>query len=358
MLKRRTLRKDLSVTPTEFVGAFPKKGVSIIASKPGVGKTWYVLYNIISLSRQGFKTCTFFGDCPPNVVYDRINNLEDSGEDIPEEMKQMYFLTDAVREKQQMFLTVPEGLHNFCEVLHYERPDVVFIDTFSSLTDIEESSQKDTAELFQKLIVIAEKYNCAIVIIHHLRKSSRKERAMSVDLDDIIGSSIITRLASLVVVLTKDRETGRVYINVVKTWYQEQEIPTMFKVTTEDSGYVKIRISNTHAGVKPSSGSKAMILDFIARFYEKRGEHGNTFVIDNVVAELGISHTLARNTLNAMAKEEKPYISVQCVGNRRFYTIIDKNYSDHYNTVIINQGGTPNGSSDNPINEQVHSQAE
>ena len=330
MLSRRTLHKDLSIAPTEFIGVFPKKGVSIIASKPGVGKTWYVLYNMITLAREGKKVCSFFGDCPPNVIYDRINALEDTGEDSAENLKQMYFLTDAVKEKQKMMLTNPEGLHNFCEVLHNERPDLVFIDTFSSLTEIEESSQKDTAELFQKLIIVAEMYNCAIVIVHHLRKSSRKERAMSIDLDDIIGSSIITRLASLVLVLSKDRETKRVYINVVKTWYQENEIPEMFKVVTQDNGYVKILISNTHTRNAANSGTRAMILDYLAKFWEDRENKGNTFVIDSVVAELRISHTLARNTLNAMAKEEVPLINIKTVGNRNFYTF-DKNYETYYN---------------------------
>lgn len=339
MLSKRALVKDSTIPATEFVGTFPKKGVSIIASKPGIGKTWYVLHNIITLSREGFKTCTFFGDCPPNVIYDRVNSMEDSGEEIPEERKQMYFLTDAVKEKKNMILTEPEGLHNFCEVLHYEKPDIVFIDTFSSLTTIEENSQKETANLFQKLLVVAEKYNCAIVIVHHLRKSSRKERAMSIDLDDVIGSSIITRLASIVLVLTKDKESQKIFVNVVKSWYASNEIPKCFKVKTLDNGYVKILTLHTQGEEQHNRAARAMITDWIVQFYREREKRGNIFVVDVVVAEVKTATSTTREILNALTKEEYPLIKAISTGSnsKKFFQIIDANIEKRYNFSNTNQ---------------------
>ena len=94
---------------------------------------------------------------------------------------------------------------------------------------------------------------------------------------------------------------------------------------------IDILISNTHTHNAANPGSRAMARDFIAEFYKERETKGNTFVIDTVVAKTGLSHTLARNTLNAIANEENPLIKLMKIGNRVFYTLIDKNIENMYN---------------------------
>lgn len=360
MLPSRTLKKDMSLEETQFVSGFPKKGVSIIASKPGVGKTWYMLNIISTLAQKEIKTCSFIGDCPPNVLYDRINKLTDLNFD--PNIAKMYFLTDAVKNKMSMILTQEEGLHNFCEVIHNERPELVFIDTFSSLTDIEESSQKDTAELFQKLIIVAEKYNCAIIINHHLRKSSRKERFMNANLDDIIGSSIITRLASVALILNKDASTGRVLISVAKTWYQDDTFNGQsYKVVNNDDGSVKILTVYMKENTSYTEGKKAMLIDWIVNFYAS-GTRGNIFVVDVPCAELNIGSQTVREILNTLLAEKDPIITSQTLGasKKKLYIIVDKNIKSRYNDAIIEiqERRTPNGGNRGTVQQQSQSQAQ
>lgn len=306
-LSPRFIKKDSSIPPTEFVGGFPRKGISIVASKPGTGKTWFVLYSIITLAKHNIKSCAFFGDCPPNVIYDRINSMylpQDILTEEKQKLMQMYFLTDALKDKKSIILTTEEGMHNFAEVLHYERPEIVFIDTFTSLTTIEENSQKDTSLIFSKLMTLAEKYNCAIIILHHLRKSGRKEREMSSELDDVIGSSIITRLASVVIILEKRNENS-VILRTVKTWYDPEEQPIQgFSITTrDDNGLIEIVPSIVRA--RADTSQLAIVKDWLDTL-----EKGTMFTYSTVSMNCKMSMTSARTQINSLIDSGSELISV------------------------------------------------
>ncbi len=76
----------------------------------------------------------------------------------------------------------------------------------------------------QRFVKLANETKCAIVINHHLRKGNAKQGD---DLDEIIGSSVLTRLAS--VVLTMKKHDDIVTISCAKNWFTTTDT-TKFKL--------------------------------------------------------------------------------------------------------------------------------
>lgn len=199
--------------PPEFIGRFPLGFVSVIASKPGIGKTWYTLYNIISYSKN-FRVSGLFGDCSPILIYDRLRRIvnKPNSDNIF-----CYFLSEIQQSGFIFDLSQEKGINGIKKLIVDNNIQLLFIDTLISFISSDESSQKEITPIMQKLVNIASSTNCAIVINHHLRKQD--VNAKSATIDDVIGSSVITRLAAVVLILSK--HNGMINISTVKNWFCE-----------------------------------------------------------------------------------------------------------------------------------------
>lgn len=235
---RVTIDNLPKINAVDFVGGiFPKRQVSIVASEPGCGKTWAMLQFCADIS-NGWKVgkfygCSFWekqrkslmliGDTGKEMIVDRINKMMLNYITPPEYI--MYFVSDFISEKQPFLLNTEEGCRSIQNLIHFEHPDVVFIDTLISFMVGDENSAKEVGEIFLNLRNMAEEENCAIVINHHFRKTQNgTRRGRNATLNDVIGSSAMSRLASVMIALTrnKDDETRNlVDVMTVKTWYKE-----------------------------------------------------------------------------------------------------------------------------------------
>jgi len=235
------------IEPTDFVGGiFPKRQLSIIASEPGCGKTWLMLrfcnditnqYNYCKFLGQSFiekdrRCLMLIGDTGKEMIIDRINNMV-LKYNKPENYI-FYFVADMIREKHPFLLNTEAGRGAIQGLIHQEKPDIIFFDTLISFMTGDENSAKEIGELFIGLRSMAEEENCAIVLNHHFRKqNSGKGSRGKATLNDVIGSSAMSRLSSVMLALTKDRtriDKNIVNVSTVKTWYKELP-PMQFEIS-------------------------------------------------------------------------------------------------------------------------------
>lgn len=251
---RFTISNAERLNPVDFVGGvFPKRQLSIIASEPGCGKTWAMLKFCADLS-NGYQFGKFFGhsfgyeerkcmmligDTGKEMIIDRLNKLDLKY--IKEQNYIFYFISDMITEKYPFLLNTEEGRSSIQSLIHFERPDIVFFDTLISFMTGDENSAKEIGEIFIGLRGMAEEENCAIVLNHHLRKTAKGEgHRKSVSLNDVIGSSAMARLSSLMIGMTRDRnypDRNIVKVQSVKTWYKEIR-SFEFEILSEDDSEV------------------------------------------------------------------------------------------------------------------------
>ncbi|MBR2207720.1 MAG: hypothetical protein IJ859_02830 [Synergistaceae bacterium] len=105
-----------------------------------------------------------------------------------------------------------------------------------SFRSIDESDQKATTLLMARLQTLAKRFNSAIILTHHLRKTSANDEKQHVDQDAIIGSSALVRQCGNAFIL---RKCGFDILQLccVKAWW---ELPkaTTYKLVKSYDGIV------------------------------------------------------------------------------------------------------------------------
>ena len=249
---KRNLEEDLPAT--QFVGGFPRKFVSVIASAPGTGKTWFVLKTCMDLSTGGN---VFFGLANHQPATKSLIMCGEGGlEMLVERVKAMnmyydpaqiaiYTAADLAAEKIEICLDSHEGLANLRKIIAGEKADIVFIDTLIAFRSDDENAGKETARLLNRLAGIANKLNCAIILTHHTRKKKRKDTG-EITQDDIIGSSAITRLCATAWLLSKEKDDSKL-LRCVKTWWRAPRA-IAWKIDSVPGKSIDIKRLNTLEG--------------------------------------------------------------------------------------------------------------
>lgn len=223
------LEGELCEDNTSFVGLFPRGHVSIVAGEPGIGKTWFMLDFARSLVDGGFlagdfahrysqgKALIFAGETGVRLLGSRLSML--GGCNHPENMRIISLHVCAMRDVNVMINTAI-GRKNVNEAIKEYRPDIVFFDTMISFMSDgkDESSQVDMLDTLRGLTFIAAENKCALVVMHHFRKKQQGVVGART-MDDVIGTSAFTRLASLVVGVFRKEELR--YVKCLKSWWKE-----------------------------------------------------------------------------------------------------------------------------------------
>jgi RecA-family ATPase len=89
------------------------------------------------------------------------------------------------------------------EMVAYLKPELIIIDSLSSVHSKGQNNVEDLRALVGFLIRLAGWANCGVLLIHHIRKPSMGNRMMNVDfgMEDLSGSSYITQQARVVMSL-------------------------------------------------------------------------------------------------------------------------------------------------------------
>ena len=74
--------------------------------------------------------------------------------------------------------------------------------------------------IVKKLASLARDSNLAVVAVHHSRKRLAKERTLSLNQDDVIGSSIFNRLVGLIIGIEPMKEDEKMLlVRPLKSWF-------------------------------------------------------------------------------------------------------------------------------------------
>lgn len=292
---------------TQFIGGFPKEHISVIASAPGTGKTWFVLKNAMDVSTGNVPFCgigqphapakalIMSGEGGLNMLIERARLLKNARN---KDLISIYTIQDMAQQEIEISLDSHNGTDNLRKIIIGERAEIVYIDSLIAFIDNDENAQKDTARMLKKLLMLAQKTHTAIVITHHTRKKKRGDNG-KVTQDDIIGSSAITRLCAMAWTMTREDDQEYTKLTCVKTWF-EQPQSIYWKLQKHADGQISIKRAITGTLTEQISAAKKYIIS--------KGE--------------GTIITIQEIEDNAFVDNQAAYLAMQAIAQTEYGTII------------------------------------
>lgn len=209
---RPLIMSDSAEPPEHLGGFFPRGQVSIISSKPGVGKTWFTLLNIRNITNDGCKCILLNGESGADIIGQRLALL---GWDIDANYGIMLTSAD-YPDYDMLSLNSPKGWEALMSIIAEYGCDAIFVDSLLAFVDKDESDMKTMRDVLMRLSRLAQKKNCAVVVNHHLRKNIANNADPSIN--DVIGSSAISRIACCMYSIVKD--DNDCVVSCQKSWYK------------------------------------------------------------------------------------------------------------------------------------------
>ncbi len=299
---------------------FALKFISILFGEPGGGKTWILMDTGIKISQglpvfNGIETDSqtvllLEGDVPDTLIKERLNKFVIQPDDKKFKYVNRY---KAERDGVNLNLSTELGRNNFEEIIKASGAVFVVIDTLISFID----DEKD-AEIVKKAVdhlrTIADKYNCHILICHHTRKRESKQKRKKLDQSDLIGTSIIARLSSII--LGIDIGDNFKLLATKKTWFSQ--IPSMeLNITDTEDGKVEIKYETTTISQTKVENAYKIIWQYIS--------NGNIFEFTRKDLEIKykgiLSESAIRGAINKLLEEQK----IKAEGNTKVRKFIVQN---------------------------------
>ena len=231
------LNPAVQLPPQEFIGGlFPRGFISSVVAPSGTGKTIFMQKAVSDLSIGG----TFFDgvaeDEPPRKC---LIFAAEAGYELllrrgasfkwninPDNVIVANQYSYESKGKSLM-LDDPQGMENVRDIIKTVKPDIVFFDTFGSFHEKDENKSTDMKPILRYLTDIAREFYIAIVLNHHSRKRTSKERALMLSQDDVIGSSIFNRLVSLIIGIEPISDGEKILqVRPLKSWFRAFDIFT------------------------------------------------------------------------------------------------------------------------------------
>jgi len=174
--------------------------VSLLAAMPGTGKSYLVLdlaHRLISGSQwpdgkpieQPGSVIFVDAEFVPSIVKQRVNVWD---------RKDMEKLVMMWPDRERPFInfddvTDRETLSDMCA---QKKPSLVIIDSYGAASIKGENAKEDVQLLLAYLNQIAQKYDCGMLIVHHLNKGAQAQRSyLPMTLNSIRGSSHIVAMS-------------------------------------------------------------------------------------------------------------------------------------------------------------------
>ena len=180
-------------------------GLSLIGGAPKIGKSYFRLKLIKDIIGNGGKAFYMAGEDSNWLLQSRLKQLSLGGSD---------FIHHRGREAE---LAKPENYLCIIEdILSIQRFDAVFLDNMQMVLP-SKPGRKDDYEYYYdhlpKWARLAEKYKCAIVMVHHARKDNGQ--AHPNPLQSILGSTVITGACDTILVIQKSDDGQAYTLNVM-----------------------------------------------------------------------------------------------------------------------------------------------
>lgn len=224
--------KELAM-PNEVIAGFLYEGVTLLAGKPKLGKSWLMLDLAVSVAAGGY----FMGNQAlkvsnaGSVLY---GALEDNERTLQIRFKTYLTNNRAVIPDNLQFATqnslkrVNEGgiaqLESWCQKV--DKPRLIIIDTMKTMKPASKQvgyeSDYDATQPYRELV---EKYGVSVLLVHHTRKAE----ANSDPLDAISGSVGLSGSVDSLMVLNRARHENTARLFVTGRLMREQDMALDFK---------------------------------------------------------------------------------------------------------------------------------
>jgi RecA-family ATPase len=197
---------------------FAKGYVGFIFGEAGSKKTWLLIDMSINLSNgidvfngievEQSKVLLFEGDTPDPMIRERLKQL---GGRLNDEYFQYVNRYTADQKGIDISLSSKKGRKYIEKCIETFRPDIVIFDTLISFIDADESKQDemkkivDALENMRRIIIAIFWY-----VITQESENQGKKRG-KLDQSDLIGSSVLNRLASVILAVDKGKKRNKAF---------------------------------------------------------------------------------------------------------------------------------------------------
>lgn len=201
------LAKDLR--PIEWVwrGWIPRGMITLLGAVPGAGKSFLAL-DLAKRVIQGDQ----WPDGQPNLAK-RRNIVYVDAEQVPQLANERALSWGMPRDRIYFLLPEADDMIDFglpryrdqlTEMVAQLTPELVILDSLSSISSKGENNVEDVRLVMGFLNVLAQEYGIGLVLIHHLRKGSNngQMKLWDVSIDDFRGSGHIIAMARSVLGLS------------------------------------------------------------------------------------------------------------------------------------------------------------
>jgi len=152
----------------------PETGLTMLAADSGVGKSWLAYH--LALCATGGEP--FLGHFSTREATSLIIDLESGRARVQRRMSKLVLPMDAagwgidIAFGASLGLDKPENAVRFSDLVKQHKPDLLIIDSLRRVYSGDENESQTAAKVGGFLHSLAEECNCAILLIHHLRKVS------------------------------------------------------------------------------------------------------------------------------------------------------------------------------------------
>ncbi len=253
---------SIQIQPQEFIGGmFPRKFVSAIVAPSGTGKTIFMQKICSDLSIGGSifdgfaenepaRMCLIFaGEAGFELMVRRGAAMKWAINSRNVKVVDQYVFESS---NESTMLDDPEGWKNVLSLVKLYKPDIIFWDSFMSFHEKDENKATEMKPIIKRLNELARKYNCAVVLVHHSRKRTAKERSLSLNQDDVIGSSVFNRIVGLIIGIEPMKEDeATLLVRPLKTWFSAF-MPFTYRMTEDLNGNTIMQTDLSPANVNNS----------------------------------------------------------------------------------------------------------
>lgn len=310
---------------TQFVDIFPRGYVSILAGEPGVGKTWFMLDKARTYAGEdpmnslfepeGIKSLILCGETRSELLAERMRLL---GFGYNQDNVIVYSAETLMKASIEVVINTAIGRKNIAKICDAHKPDILWVDTMLSFIKegSDESKQADISDSIRGMARIASYFNTAVVLIHHFRKRSAKEnRATERSMDDVIGTSAITRLAAMVATIQKAGDFK--YVKCQKSWWKEFDA-FAYKIINDNDD--KVTISYEREGNMTGFIAQSNTTN-LCRYIMQQGL--TDFSSETIIRTTKAPQSTVYKAIRTLATQGK-IVPTYRIGNQQCYRIAQK----------------------------------
>lgn len=316
--KRRKLNsivKDLDprakIPPQEFIGGmFPRKFVSAIVAQPGIGKTLFMQKFVSDLTVGGSifngltddepqRMCLIFaGEAGYELMVRR--GAQTKWPIIPSRAKVVDAYDFEINDTSVM-LDEAEGWDTIERLIKMYKPDIVFFDSLVSFHNRDENKAVDMKPIIKQLNKLAKNANTAVVLIHHSRKRTAKERTFTLHQDDAVGSGVFNKLIATIIGIEPMKEDDEtLLVRPLKNWFKTFS-PFTYKITEDFNGETVLQTDMAPAGI---NNNRLNVWNYLSDTFEKGEWFSRSQIILSEI-EGNISERQLRYILSSFVNEGK-----------------------------------------------------